>query len=35
MSDSIGMIMGGLIVVLPVAFFMWIQVRDRGESESD
>ncbi|MFT5141816.1 MAG: F0F1-type ATP synthase assembly protein I [Rhodothermales bacterium] len=35
MSDSIGMVLGGLIVVLPVFLFIWLYVKDRRARESD
>ena len=35
MSDSIGMILGGLIVILPVFLFIWVQTRKKQESEPE
>jgi F0F1-type ATP synthase assembly protein I len=34
MSDLIGVLLGGLIVILPVFLFIWVQIRERRETES-
>lgn len=33
MSDSIGLVLGGLIVVLPVFLYIWVRSRDQRGAE--